>query len=87
MLKTDGDLIVLPARYIDELRNHPPAQLSSLDAQYNVCGISSIFGGETGQADRRLLWKNVLGKYTNVLVESRLPSLTVTKRLNPAIGK
>ena len=43
MLKTDGDLVVLPARYIDELRNHPPAQLSSLDAQYNVCAIVSFF--------------------------------------------
>ena len=39
VLKADGDLIVLPARYIEELRNHPPAVLSSLDAQSNVCGL------------------------------------------------
>ncbi|OJJ83192.1 cytochrome P450 [Aspergillus glaucus CBS 516.65] len=65
ILKADGDLIVLPAKYINELRNVAPSELSSLDAQYN----------------------NVLGKYTNVLVESRLPSLTVAKRLNPAISR
>lgn len=33
------------------------------------------------------LWQNILGEYTNVLTLSRLPSLTVTKCLNPAICK
>lgn len=33
------------------------------------------------------IWKNILGEYTNVLTLSHLPSYTVTKRLNPAIGE
>lgn len=30
---------MLPAKYIDELRNVAPSELSSLDAQYNVRGF------------------------------------------------
>lgn len=44
---------MLPAKYIDELRNVPPSELSSLDAQYNVCGfvLSFLFLLGTGRAD------------------------------------
>lgn len=37
VLKADGDLIVLPRRYAEELRQLPPSRLSSLDAQFEVC--------------------------------------------------
>ncbi|KAI9933238.1 hypothetical protein MW887_007711 [Aspergillus wentii] len=65
LLKADGDLIVLPIEYVDELRNLPPSKLSSLDAQY----------------------ENVLGEYTNVLIESALPPDTAQRRLTPALGR
>lgn len=37
MLTGDGEVVVLPAKYIDELKHLAPSILSSLDAQYEVC--------------------------------------------------
>lgn len=37
MLTGDGEVVVLPAKYIDELKHLPPSIVSSLDAQYEVC--------------------------------------------------
>ncbi|EAW14794.1 cytochrome P450 [Aspergillus clavatus NRRL 1] len=65
IIKADGDLVILPAKYLAEIRHIPPSRLSGVDAQF----------------------ENILGKYTNVLVESHLPTKTVIKRLTPGIGR
>ncbi|GFF25551.1 ent-kaurene oxidase [Aspergillus lentulus] len=65
VLKADGDLLVLPPKYLPEIRHLPPSKLSGVDAQF----------------------ENILGKYTNVLVDSHLPVKTVHKGLTPAIGR
>lgn len=43
MLTGDGELIVLPVKYLGELKHLPPAVISSLDAQFEV-RISASFG-------------------------------------------
>ncbi|KAH2375465.1 hypothetical protein KXV98_006616 [Aspergillus fumigatus] len=65
ILKADGDLLVLPPKYLPEIRHLPPSKLSGVDAQF----------------------ENILGKYTNVLIDSNLPVKTVHKGLTPAIGR
>ncbi|KAF4208470.1 hypothetical protein CNMCM8980_005774 [Aspergillus fumigatiaffinis] len=65
VLKADGDLLVLPPKYLPEIRHLPPSKLSGVDAQF----------------------ENILGKYTNVLIDSHLPVKTVHKGLTPAIGR
>lgn len=42
MLTADGEVIVLPVKYLDELRNLPPSVVSSLDAQFEVSYITII---------------------------------------------
>ncbi|KAJ5981369.1 hypothetical protein N7522_013790 [Penicillium canescens] len=65
MLSADGEVIVLPTKYQQELRHLLPSQLSSLHAQY----------------------ENALGQYTNIIIDSYLPSMTVRKKLTPALGR
>ncbi|KAF7716423.1 Cytochrome P450 monooxygenase [Penicillium ucsense] len=65
LLTGDGELLVLPIRYSEELKHLPPAILNSLDAQY----------------------ENALGDFTNILINSYLPSNTVRKRLTPSIDR
>ncbi|KAJ5913108.1 hypothetical protein N7504_001991 [Penicillium tannophilum] len=65
ILTGDGELVVLPVRYLTELRYLPPAVISSLDAQY----------------------ENALGDYTNIIINSYLPSMTVRKRLTPNLAR
>ncbi|KAJ5832013.1 hypothetical protein N7474_000324 [Penicillium riverlandense] len=65
MLTADGEVVVLPVKYTEELRKLPPSTISSLDAQY----------------------ENALGDFTNILINSALPSATVRKRLTPSIGR
>jgi len=36
MLTADGEVVVLPVKYMEELRNLPTSIISSLDAQYEV---------------------------------------------------
>ncbi|CAP96530.1 Pc21g16330 [Penicillium rubens Wisconsin 54-1255] len=61
LLTGDGEVIVLPVKYQDELRHLPPSKLSSLHAQY----------------------ENALGQYTNIIINTLLPSMTVRKKLTP----
>ncbi|KAJ5672801.1 hypothetical protein N7507_001928 [Penicillium longicatenatum] len=65
ILTGDGELVVLPVKYLAELRHLPPAVISSLDAQY----------------------ENALGDYTNIIINSYLPSMTVRKRLTPNLAR
>ncbi|KAJ5759746.1 hypothetical protein N7520_006902 [Penicillium odoratum] len=65
ILTGDGELVVLPVRYLPELRSLTPSVISSLDAQY----------------------ENALGEYTNLLINSYLPSMTVRKRLTPNLAR
>lgn len=37
VIKADGDLVVLPPKYLPEIRHLPPAKLSGVDAQFEVC--------------------------------------------------
>ncbi|KAJ5495300.1 Periodic tryptophan protein 2 [Penicillium diatomitis] len=62
-------------RYSEELKHLPPAILNSLDAQYEV--LPSPWGE----------FMNALGDFTNILINSYLPSNTVRKRLTPSIGR
>ncbi|CAG8046793.1 unnamed protein product [Penicillium nalgiovense] len=64
LLTGDGEVIVLPVKYQDELRHLPPSKLSSLHAQY----------------------ENALGQYTNIIINTLLPSMTVRKKLTPSLG-
>lgn len=36
MLTGDGEIVVLPIKYVEELRHLPPSVISSLDAQFEV---------------------------------------------------
>lgn len=36
MLTGDGEVVVLPAKYLGELKHLPPSTISSLEAQYEV---------------------------------------------------
>ncbi|KAJ5906643.1 uncharacterized protein N7473_003559 [Penicillium subrubescens] len=65
MLTGDGEIVVLPIKYVEELKHLPPSIISSLDAQF----------------------ENALGEYTNIKVNSYLPSNTVRKRLTPSIAR
>ncbi|KAJ5803910.1 uncharacterized protein N7518_000213 [Penicillium psychrosexuale] len=65
LLTGDGEVIVLPVKYQDELRHLPPSRLSSLHAQY----------------------ENALGQYTNIIIDTLLPSMTVRKKLTPSLGR
>ncbi|KAJ5689253.1 hypothetical protein N7462_003645 [Penicillium macrosclerotiorum] len=65
MLTGDGEVVVLPIKYVDELKHRPPSSISSLDAQF----------------------ENALGEYTNIIIHSYLPSMTVRKRLTPSLGR
>ncbi|KAJ5251401.1 hypothetical protein N7489_001811 [Penicillium chrysogenum] len=65
LLTGDGEVIVLPVKYQDELRHLPPSKLSSLHAQY----------------------ENALGQYTNIIINTLLPSMTVRKKLTPNLGR
>ncbi|KAJ5735838.1 uncharacterized protein N7483_000963, partial [Penicillium malachiteum] len=65
MLTGDGELVVLPVKYLAEMKHFPPTVISSLDAQY----------------------KNALGSYTNIIINSSLPSKTVRKRLTPNLAR
>ncbi|KAJ5573750.1 uncharacterized protein N7459_008177 [Penicillium hispanicum] len=65
VLTGDGEIVVLPVKYLEELRHLPPAIISSLDAQY----------------------ENALGDYTNIVISSYLPSMTVRKRLTPSLTR
>ncbi|OKP01050.1 Ent-kaurene oxidase [Penicillium subrubescens] len=65
MLTGDGEIVVLPIKYVEELKHLPPSIISSLDAQF----------------------ENALGEYTNIKVNSYLPSNTVRKRLTPSIDQ
>lgn len=82
MLTSDGEVVVLPAKYIDELKHLPPSIVSSLDAQYEVSTSSSVHVGvhciDSSQ--------NALGDYTNIVISSYLPSQTVRKRLTPSLS-
>ncbi|KUM57011.1 hypothetical protein ACN42_g10192 [Penicillium freii] len=65
LLTGDGEVIVLPVKYQDELRHLPPSKLSSLHAQY----------------------ENALGQYTNIIINTLLPSMTVRKKLTPSLSR
>ncbi|KAJ5165495.1 Small-subunit processome Utp12 [Penicillium coprophilum] len=65
LLTSDGEVIVLPVKYQDELRHLPPSKLSSLHAQY----------------------ENALGQYTNIIIDTLLPALTVRKKLTPNLAQ
>ncbi|KAG0155687.1 hypothetical protein PDIDSM_2860 [Penicillium digitatum] len=65
LLTGDGEVIVLPLKYQEELRHLPPSKLSSLHAQY----------------------ENALGKYTNIIIDTLLPSMTVRKKLTPSLSR
>ncbi|KAJ6131958.1 hypothetical protein N7471_007173 [Penicillium samsonianum] len=65
LLTGDGEVIVLPVKYQDELRHLPPSKLSSLHAQY----------------------ENALGQYTNIIIDTLLPSMTVRKKLTPSLSR
>lgn len=80
MLTGDGEVVVLPAKYIDELKHLPPSVVSSLDAQYEVWTSCSIYGFVTYND------QNALGDYTNIVISSYLPSQTVRKRLTPGLS-
>ncbi|KAJ5182992.1 hypothetical protein N7492_000608 [Penicillium capsulatum] len=66
ILTGEGELVVLPVKYVEELRYLPPSRISSLDAQFEV---------------------NALGDYTNIVISSYLPSMTVRKRLTPSLTR
>jgi hypothetical protein len=36
MLTGDGEIVVLPIKYVEELKHLPPSIISSLDAQFEV---------------------------------------------------
>ncbi|KAJ5947617.1 hypothetical protein N7466_000632 [Penicillium verhagenii] len=65
VLTGDGEIVVLPVKYLPELRHLPPSVISSLDAQY----------------------ENALGEYTQIIINSYLPSMTVRKRLTPSLAR
>ncbi|KAJ5919975.1 hypothetical protein N7454_009810 [Penicillium verhagenii] len=65
VLTGDGEIVVLPVKYLAELRHLPPSVISSLDAQY----------------------ENALGEYTQIIINSYLPSMTVRKRLTPSLAR
>ncbi|KAJ5708917.1 hypothetical protein N7493_010251 [Penicillium malachiteum] len=65
ILTGDGELVVLPVKYLPEMKHFPPTVVSSLDAQY----------------------ENALGDYTNIIINSALPSKTVRRRLTPNIAR
>ncbi|KAJ5575664.1 hypothetical protein N7535_002590 [Penicillium sp. DV-2018c] len=65
ILTGDGEVIVLPVKYGDQLRSLEPSKISSLHAQY----------------------KNALGEYTNIRIDTILPGLTVRKYLGPNLKK
>ncbi|KAJ5108616.1 hypothetical protein N7456_005291 [Penicillium angulare] len=65
MLTGDGEVVVLPVRYLSELRYSQSSVISGLHAQY----------------------ENALGDYTNLLINSHIPSMTVRKRLTPQLAR
>ncbi|OQE02171.1 hypothetical protein PENVUL_c040G09716 [Penicillium vulpinum] len=65
LLTGDGEVIVLPVKYQDELRHLPSKRLSSLHAQY----------------------ENALGQYTNIIINTLLPAMTVRKKLTPNLAQ
>ncbi|KAK4868764.1 hypothetical protein LT330_006966 [Penicillium expansum] len=65
LLTGDGEVIILPVKYQEELRHLPPSKLSSLHAQY----------------------ENALGQYTNIIIDTLVPSMTVRKKLTPSLSR
>ncbi|KAL4864185.1 hypothetical protein BDV12DRAFT_201351 [Aspergillus spectabilis] len=65
ILKVDADVIVLPAKYLPQIRSLGHSHVSLVDAQS----------------------ASICGEYLNILQGTNLPSLTVVKKLTPALSK
>ncbi|KAL5338067.1 cytochrome P450 [Aspergillus crustosus] len=65
ILKVDGDVIVLPVKYLPQIRLLDHTHISLIDAQS----------------------ASVCGEYINILLGTSLPSITVGKKMTPALNR
>lgn len=56
MLTADGEVVVLPVKYMEELRQLPASVISSLDAQYEVKGPPSMVAFQELTCLYRMRW-------------------------------
>jgi hypothetical protein len=72
-------MLVLPAKYLPEIRYLPHTKISLLDAQFNASMLVSLV--QYGL----MCLQSVCGNYTNILNDSNLPAHTVAKKLTPSL--
>lgn len=85
MLTGDGEVVVLPSKYLEELKHLPSSILSSFEAQYEV--LLPVNVKACAQIPNQTLNQIALGDYTNLVISSHLPSQTVKRCLTPRLRR